>query len=362
MAMCYPDTTDWSCALTPEEITDLDPVKKARAEALAWNSLQRLTGFRLALCPVVLRPCAARCTPSAWIEAPVTGWPGDGPYISNGVWYNACGCTSPGSCSCGPISEVILPAQEVSGPIIVKINGGTLDPSSYRVDNGNRLVRQDGGTWPLCQDMGAPDTADAFTPLEGTYGTSGSYVFMRDGDTVTVTIQPDVADSLGIALPQAFTPTIYQVVAEDADTRVFVQNVAGTGTFLVDRTTANPPAPLTFSYLAVEATPDLLTDARTFSVSYYPGVAADDLLSFAAGILAVEWYKACDGKACRLPDGAQRVTRQGISFEVPADMFTGGLSGIREVDNIVGQYNPFHLAMPSSVFSPDARRGRMRTY
>lgn len=262
MAMCYPDTTDWSCALTDTEIAGLDPAKKARAEALAWSSLQRLTGFRLALCPIVIRPCAARCTPSVWVEAPVTGFPGDGPFIRGGQWFNSCGCQSSSTCDCGFAQEIILPAQEVSGPIVVKVNGGTLAPTAYRVDNGNRLIRTDGGTWPLCQDPTLPDDAEG-----------------------------------------------------------------------------------------------------TMTVSYYPGIAADELLSFAAGILAVEWYKACDGKACRLPDGATRVTRQGITFEVPSDMFTGGLSGIREVDNIVGQYNPFRLTMPSSVFSPDAgRRGRVRTY
>lgn len=260
MAMCYPDTTDWGCALTQQEIDSLDPDVKARSEMLAWNSLQRLTGFRLSLCAVTVRPCAARCNPGVWMTAPVSGWPSDGPYISQGVWYNACGCQSGDSCSCGPISEVILPAGEVAGPIIVRINGGVLDPTSYRVDNGNRLIRQDGGAWPICQDMGEPAGGE-----------------------------------------------------------------------------------------------------NTFEVSYYPGIGPDDALNYAAGMLAVEWYKACTGKECRLPQGATRIQRQGINFEVPADMFANGLTGIREVDNIVGIYNPYRLATPSSVFNPDSRRGRIRT-
>jgi hypothetical protein len=37
----------------------------------------------------------------------------------------------------------------------VQIDGEVLDPSAYRVDNGRLLVRQDGGRWPTCQDMGA---------------------------------------------------------------------------------------------------------------------------------------------------------------------------------------------------------------
>lgn len=260
MAICYPDTTDWGCALSQQELDSLDPDIKARSEMLAWTSLQRLVGFRLALCRVVVRPCAARCNSGAWMEAPVSGFPADGPYISGGTWYNACGCTSSDSCSCGPLSEVILPAQEVSGPIIVKINGGVLDPTSYRVDNGNRLVRQDGSAWPICQQMGVAD------------GEEG-----------------------------------------------------------------------------------------TFSVSYYPGIGPDDALNYAAGLLAVEWYKACTGNDCRLPSGVTRVQRQGVNFEVPADMFASGLSGIREVDAIVGTYNPYRLTTPSAVFNPDVRRGRVRT-
>lgn len=258
--VCYPDTTDWGCALTPAEVADLDPVIRARSEMLAWNSLQRLTGQRLALCPIAVRPCAARCNPGVWQEATVTGFPSDGPYISGGRWYNGCGCQRADTCSCGPIPEISLPHPEVSGPIIVKIDGAVLASSAYRIDNGNRLVRTDGGVWPMCQDMVADDT-----------------------------------------------------------------------------------------------------EVNTFSVSYYPGVGPDDALNFAAGLLAVEWYKACTGKDCRLPDGVRRVQRQGVNFEVPADMFTNGLSGIREVDNIVGIYNPYRLATPTALFNPDARRGRIRT-
>jgi hypothetical protein len=260
MPMCFPDTADWGCALSPEEVASLNPEVKYRSEMLAWQSLQRLTGFRIALCQVTVRPCAARCNPGVYMEAPVTGFPSDGPYISGGRWYNACGCTSADSCSCGSISEVILPVQEAGGPIVVKIDGGVLDSSAYRVDNGNRLVRQDGGAWPICQNQGIAD------------GEEG-----------------------------------------------------------------------------------------TFSVSYYPGLGPDDALNFAAGLLAVEWYKACNGKECRLPSGATRIQRQGINFEVPSDMFASGISGIREVDAIVSMYNPYRLTTPSAVFSPDRRVGRIRT-
>lgn len=258
MAMCYPDSTDWGCVGTPEEIAALDPVKKARAEMLAWGSIARLSGFRVSTCPVVLRPCRTRCAPEGYMSAPVGAW-GDGfsPYIQNGRWYNACGCRRD-QCGCGVIRELVLPDMEVSGPVVVKIDGAVLDPSAYRVDNGNRLVRMDGQDWPMCQDMNLPD------------GEEG-----------------------------------------------------------------------------------------TFSISYYVGVGPDDMLNYAAGLLAGEWYKACDGRECRIPDTATRAVRQGISFEIPS--FDQGTSGLREVDNIIAMYNPYHLKTPSRVVSVDSIRGRKRT-
>ena len=257
MPVCYPDTTDWSCVGTEEEIDALDPVMKARSEMLAWGSIARLSGFRVSTCPVVLRPCRTRCAPSVWIDAPVLAW-GDGfaPYIDGGRWYNACGCRRD-ECGCGVIRELILPDQEVSN-VTVRINGALLDRSAYRVDNGNRLVRMDGQDWPMCQDMNLPDGEDG-----------------------------------------------------------------------------------------------------TFSISYYVGLGPDDMLNYAAGLLAGEWYKACQGRDCRIPDTATRVVRQGISFEIPS--FDQGTSGIREVDNIIAMYNPFHLKVPSRVMSVDSIRGRKRT-
>jgi len=258
MAMCYPDSTDWSCVGDAEEIAQLDPVKKTRAEMLAWGSIARLSGFRVSTCPVVLRPCRVRCAPEGYMAAPAMAW-GDGftPYIENGRWFNACGCRRD-ACGCGVIRELVLPDMEVSGPVVVTIDGAILDPSAYRIDNGNRLVRMDGQDWPLCQDMNLPD------------GEEG-----------------------------------------------------------------------------------------TFSVSYYVGVGPDDLLNYAAGLLAGEWYKACNGQACQLPNTATQVVRQGVTFNIPT--FDSGTSGIREVDNIIAIYNPHHLKTPSRVVSVDSIRGRKRT-
>jgi hypothetical protein len=103
------------------------------------------------------------------------------------------------------------------------------------------------------------------------------------------------------------------------------------------------------------------TEPNTFEVQYYPGVGPDEQLSYAAGLLALEWVKACAGKDCRLPSGVTQVTRQGVSFSIPAGVFDDGLSGIREVDAVTAVYNPNRLRTPPRVLTPSKMKGRVRT-
>ncbi len=159
MNICHPET-DLSCGFSPEEIAQLksspdDAAILERAEMLAWMSVERLSGYRVALCPTIIRPCARRCVPSVWVTAGVDD-SGFLPYMLNGRWYNACGCQRADTCSCSNLSEIRIPG-EVSGPITVTIDGAVLDPAAYRVDNGQRLVRLDGEAWPMCQDMSDPE-------------------------------------------------------------------------------------------------------------------------------------------------------------------------------------------------------------
>lgn len=159
---CWP--VDWACA-DAAFVEALDPSVKARSEAMATQVLRSLTGFVVGGCPIVVRPCAKSCGNGAgsWLVAPVVGSHSTalgaqvGPWWASidvdGQWINtSCGCTTP--CSCTAVPEVILPSP-VGGVVSVSLDGAELDPSAYRVDNGNRLVRVDGGIWPRCQDMTA---------------------------------------------------------------------------------------------------------------------------------------------------------------------------------------------------------------
>lgn len=148
-SVCWP--VDWSCV---ENEDDIDPITKARAEAMATSALRSLTGYQVGGCPVTVRPCSLGCgLRSGYQVWPITGQPGAGPFINTaGRWVNGCGCGT--DCSCTSLSEVLLP-----GPVgridEVVVDGVILGSTDYRVDNGNRLVRLDGDLWPVCQDMAA---------------------------------------------------------------------------------------------------------------------------------------------------------------------------------------------------------------
>lgn len=131
---------------------------QVRAKALAVQTMRALTAYRIGGCPVTVRPCSRTCVSNYpnWFYNGSTFMP-----ISlAGVWVNmVCGCGT-GDCGCTTLPEVVLPAP-VGRIDSVILDGVTLNPSAYRVD-GNRLVRLDGGLWPVCQDMALPSGVGTF--------------------------------------------------------------------------------------------------------------------------------------------------------------------------------------------------------
>jgi hypothetical protein len=127
-----------------------DPDSQARAAAFATDVLWAATGRQFGACPITVRPCFNKGFSNFgyWFDG---GWM---PFIWNGQWYNSplgCGCS--GFCCCGtrPFTEVWLPGP-VAGISQVVVGGLIVDPSAYRVDDAQWLVRQDGNTWPVLQD------------------------------------------------------------------------------------------------------------------------------------------------------------------------------------------------------------------
>lgn len=122
------------------------PDNQQRAAQFATMVLWASTGRQYGLCDLTVRPCLT-CGDN---EASGFFWDSGVffPYIWQGQWFNlACGCA--GFCRCGthPYTQAWL-LGPVAGIIAVTVDGILVDPSVYRVDDGQWLVRQDGNTWP----------------------------------------------------------------------------------------------------------------------------------------------------------------------------------------------------------------------
>lgn len=105
------------------------------------------------------------------------------------------------------------------------------------------------------------------------------------------------------------------------------------------------------------AQPD--TAAGTWSVTYDRGVEVPIGGQVAAGLLAVElWKAACGDKGCALPQRVQTVTRQGVTVAMldSFDDIDKGHTGIFLIDSWVASMT--QTPRQSSVYSPDTKRGR----
>lgn len=98
------------------------------------------------------------------------------------------------------------------------------------------------------------------------------------------------------------------------------------------------------------------TEERTFSVTYYYGVAPPELGIQAAAQLGCEIYRSCTGSGeCNLPSGTVRMTRQGITVERAALMnyLQSGSTGLVKVDLFLAAYGSDGARRRPAVWSPD---------
>lgn len=150
-ATCHPWDADLACC--EDEWGEYPEETQNRALSLAWSSFKNLTAGRLGACPVVMRPClyqdpCAECFGPSWMT----------PYVDeHGRWKNAL-CRVEGSCSCCDMCEIIMPGT-VAEIVSINMDGFTVAKDIFRIDNGNKLVRQDGRCWPNCQNLTAPSGA-----------------------------------------------------------------------------------------------------------------------------------------------------------------------------------------------------------
>lgn len=102
------------------------------------------------------------------------------------------------------------------------------------------------------------------------------------------------------------------------------------------------------------------TEVGTFAVTYLNTFSVDAVGAWAAGLMAMEYAKACAGSGCKLPSNITSMVRSGVAFEVITGAFPGGLTGIREVDSYTAQFNPKGRAA-QQFFDPGAPRHRVAT-
>jgi hypothetical protein len=152
--------------------TNLSGPQQALALRLATFTVYALTGRQFGTVTLTLRPCNAPGLPPLYQTYPVNvlnPWGSEansnyGPYILNGVWHNV-GCA--GINCCGAPCE--LPLPKTVSITSVTVDGATVDPSAYRIDNGNLLVRTDGACWPQCQDLSKNSGTGVFN-VTGVFG------------------------------------------------------------------------------------------------------------------------------------------------------------------------------------------------
>lgn len=94
-------------------------------------------------------------------------------------------------------------------------------------------------------------------------------------------------------------------------------------------------------------------EVGAFSVTYGLGLPLPLALQVAAAMLACEYAKGLAGGPCKLPAKMTRLSRQGVEVELEPPSPGDGLTGIREVDDVIASMNPSKRRGPPMVLSPD---------
>lgn len=229
MITCDPWPITWTC-----DTSCLSPLVTGAAAEAASELLNRLSGYQFGTCTTTIRPCRKTCNDAGLYQF---GWDGlvgyPWPALIGGQWFNL-GCGTCGdSCSCTEVSEVILPDSAVS-IIQVKLDGTPMVTGAYRVDNGNRLLRIDGGKWPACQNMNLADTQPGTWSVTAQFGN----LVPSDGSLAAGELACELSKSLAndkdCKLPRGVTQVSRQGVTINYGKVADALKEGMTGLYLVD--------------------------------------------------------------------------------------------------------------------------------
>lgn len=412
---CWP-RPDTSCC------SDLDTTGKTEAQIaliermlhVSTEIMWRLSGKKYGACPVTVRPCRDDQCNSG--RRGYTWWDGIRwmPFLENGVWFNdPCGTCPKSGCSCSELCEITLPGP-VDSIVSVTVDGLPLDPSEYRVDNGNKLVRTSFGPLVMTQwqDLGggvalatqSDVPAHPVTWSGGAVTTDGQVTLpsqpgpfllnlgsVHPQQRVKLTLEPWAELTLPAGWtvlqiqPLGATSTVFQFSPTEVRGGQFGGWVIVTGPgqsplFLLPdglNGIGEPRGGAAVDYVSYVddnrggcwpkcqemALPT--TEAGTMAVIYRKGEAVPQGGLWAAGLLACQLIKACSAEAeCALPSNAQRIVREGVTLDLDPLLIdaTGFRTGIAEVDLWLSAVNPYRSTGPSVIRSPDTPRPRVTTW
>jgi hypothetical protein len=177
-----PYVCDECCSLNLNEVPQQLRDRAARwAAGFLWSA----TGRQYGGCPVTYRPCREGCAPAmnccgGYSGPAVRSVPWRVPGSLDWVNLSCTSCTR--GCQCSAVSEVYL--SDVDQVLNVRIDGVDYDPCGMvAVYDRSRVVRTDGGQWPICQELGKTDGPGTWslTVLQGQCVPDG-------GDWVTGTL------------------------------------------------------------------------------------------------------------------------------------------------------------------------------
>lgn len=194
-----------------DTFAEYGPETRARAKALATQTLRNLTGRAVGGCPITVRPASAACY-GLYATSLLN------PFVNGaGQWVNGCTDSATSLVLPGPIGRV----DEV------KIDGVVLPPTAYRIDNSRYLVRLDGDLWPTTQDLSKADTeAGTFSvtylkawPVDGL----GSYV----AGLLACEFAKAMTPNAKCALPKGVVSIVRQGISMEIPSGAFPDGLTG---------------------------------------------------------------------------------------------------------------------------------------
>lgn len=131
---------DWPASI---DITTYDPDIVALAERAAVSSIRMLTLDRVGGLPRTVMPAGRTCrAPFMRVDM---FYPA--PVFPSAATLKSCNCLL--ACRCADVHSVLLTAP-IGDIYEVKVDGVVLDPANYHVEDGDKLIRDDGKQWPAC--------------------------------------------------------------------------------------------------------------------------------------------------------------------------------------------------------------------